>query len=104
MEKWTWKPVLDDDQDEPDIPNSLQITVRFDLADDGTSSATTPESCQEKLPQTDGMQDGTDTDRNTSYTRDVYLKHHNPIPTDVWSTRYDLRRNLKPYCNYNHRH
>ena len=68
-----WKPIIEDDQDEPDIPNPLYFTVGSDLADDGTSSGAIQESCQENLPQTDKIHGGTDTDRDTSYTKDVHL-------------------------------
>ena len=45
-----------------------------------------------------------DTDRNTSYTRDTNLDHHNPNSINHPKRKNDLRHTLKLISNGNYRH
>ena len=91
------KPIFDNNQIEPDVPNSLTNTIQSDLVKDKTSTilGTIRKNCPEVVPQANGIHDGTDTDQDRSYTRDASLEHPNPDFTEPQNTNYNLRYDMK---------
>ena len=73
------KTFFDNDQDEPDLPNSPNQSVGSDQTNDKTFAiiSTVPEICPEIPPQSDGKHHGADTDHDTSYTQDMNVEHSN---------------------------
>ena len=83
-----------------DFENSL-LTQPICLTVYQTNTRNLPKKSSEK----GGIDDGMDTDHNTSYTRDIQSDHYNPKSINHPNRKEkDLRHTLKLKCNNNYRH
>ena len=100
------KPILDSDHNKLVTPNSPEITVRSEKAANELRSTpgTTRESSAENIPQADRSYDGTDTDHYMQPDADASVEQLDPTPTNLRSSKYDLRHNPKPNCNDDYRY
>ena len=63
-----------------------------------------PEKRPENSPPADKSFEGTDTDHNVKPDVDASAEPPHPTPTNLRSTIFDLRQNLKPKCNEDYRY
>ena len=100
------KPIFDSDRDNMVKPNSSEVSVRPEEAEDETRS--TPGTIQEDpskiLPHTRDIDDGTDTDHYIQPDADTSVEQIDPTPTNPRSSKYDLRHNPRPNCNDDYRY
>ena len=100
------KPIFDSDRDNMVIPNSREVTVRSEQANDETRSTpgTIQKDSSEILPHTHGIDDETDTDHYMQRDADTSVEQIDPTPTKPRSSKYDLRHNPRPNCNNDYRY
>ena len=100
------KPIFDSDRDNVVIPNSPEVTVRSEQADDETRS--TPRTIQkdssEILPHTHDINNETDTDHYMQPDADTPVEQIDLTPTNPRSSKYDLRHNPRPNCKNDYRY
>ena len=96
-----FEPIFDSDYNNPETPNSPEITIRSEEAADEMRSTpgTIREVSPEIIPQTDRSYDGTDTDHHMQPDADTIVEQPNPTPINPRSSKYDYRHNPKPNCN-----
>ena len=99
-------PIFDNGQHELDNDKSPEITVRHDLPNDEicTIPGTIWEESSEILPHTDEIGDGTDTDHHMEPDAEANSETLSPTDVNPRSTKYDLRHNPQPKCNYDYRY
>ena len=94
-------PIFDNGQHEPDIDNSLEISVRHDLPNDETRTipGIIPENSPQVVPHTDEIGDETDTDHYTEPDAEANVEPLSPTDINPRSTKYDA--NLSWYGTRN---
>ena len=99
-------PIFDKDQNGSNPPNPREMTVYLEHMNAETCStpATERESSPTILPQTNGLNEGTDTDRYKEPDDKMISEPANLTPANPRSTKYDLRYILKPNCNDDYRY
>ena len=99
------KPIIGSDRDKMVIPNSPEVRVRSEQADDETRSTpgTIQKDYSEILPHTHDIDDETDTDHYMQPDADTSVEQTDPTPTNPCSSKYDLRHNPRPNCNKDYR-
>ena len=100
------KRIFDSDYNNPVAPNSPQISVQSEeVADEMKStSGTIRENSPEITPQADRSYDATDTDHYMQLDADTSVERPDPTPTNLRSSKYDLRHTPKPKCNDDYRY
>ena len=93
-----YKSTFDSDYNNAVTTNSPEITVRSEVAIDGTSSipGTTREESPEIFPQAGRSCDGMDTDHYMESDANTSVEQPNLTPTNTGSSKYDLRQSPTP--------
>ena len=63
-----------------------------------------PENSPQNTPQPDGSYEERNVDHDTQLDADTSVEQLDPMPTNPCSSKYDLRHNPKPNCNYDYRY
>ena len=98
--------IFDSDHNNLAAPNPPEITVRSEQTADElrNTPGIIPKNSPEIIPQLDESYDGRDVDRDTQPDADTSVEQLDPMPTYPRSSKYDLRHNPKPNCNYDYRY
>ena len=69
-----------------------------------STSGTIREDSPETIPQANGSYDGTEADQYMQPDADTSVEQPDPTPTNLRSSKYDLRHDPKPNCNDGYRY